>query len=63
MMEWYGVFAPAAIPAATADMLNAEISRVFGCSPCGLAEADPALSHLRPATRLGEAGSCVTICG
>lgn len=29
MVEWYGVFAPAAIPAATADKLNAEINKVL----------------------------------
>jgi tripartite-type tricarboxylate transporter receptor subunit TctC len=29
MVEWYGVFAPAAIPADTADKLNAEINKVL----------------------------------
>jgi len=29
MVEWYGVFAPAAIPAAIADKLNAEINKVL----------------------------------
>lgn len=29
MVEWYGVFAPSAIPAATADKLNAEINKVL----------------------------------
>jgi tripartite-type tricarboxylate transporter receptor subunit TctC len=29
MVEWYGVFAPAAISAATADKLNAEINKVL----------------------------------
>ena len=29
LVEWYGVFAPAAIPAATADKLNAEINKVL----------------------------------
>lgn len=29
MVEWYGVFAPAAIPAVTADRLNAEINKVL----------------------------------
>jgi tripartite-type tricarboxylate transporter receptor subunit TctC len=29
MVEWYGVFAPASIPGATADKLNAEINKVL----------------------------------
>lgn len=29
MVEWYGVFAPASIPAATADRINAEINKVL----------------------------------